>query len=30
VRRPPVPDGVEVVEDVEAAARWVVGASSQT
>jgi precorrin-6A/cobalt-precorrin-6A reductase len=30
VRRPPVPDGVEVVEDVEAAARWVEGASSQT
>ncbi|WP_323100405.1 cobalt-precorrin-6A reductase [Intrasporangium sp. YIM S08009] len=30
VRRPPVPDGVEVVEDVEAAARWVAGASSRT
>ncbi|WP_076261207.1 cobalt-precorrin-6A reductase [Intrasporangium flavum] len=30
VRRPPAPDGVEVVDDVAAAARWVLGASSRT
>jgi len=30
VRRPQVPHGIEVVEDVEAAARWVAGASSPT